>query len=180
MKTGYLRILIILVVMISMVSLFACTATRDVYDVSKLAAHSVSNLILPEGKPILKKKILVAPVINRAEITASQAEKIRQQCISYLSKDKYLAIITLKQWNDTVPSSLLKQYGAVIDPEYLKTAEKLGMNILLTCVIHPLEVTEKRTGIWPLRKDSHSVLISISLNALDTLNGTRVFCNHFQ
>lgn len=175
MKTGNLRKLLILVILIVLTSTFGCGAGgRDVYEVSSLAVDSFTDLILPDDKPILKKKILVSPFISKAGFSASQVEEIRQDCISYLSKDKYLLITTLKKWGDKDSKSLLKKYGSVINPAYAKTAEELGMNVFLTFIIHPLEVTEKRTGIWPFRKDSYNVLTSISINALDTLNSTLI------
>lgn len=174
MKTGNIRKLLMLVMLIALFSTFACSAGRDVYEVGSLAAGSVSDLIFPDDNPVLKKKILVAPVINKAEISASQAEEIRQDCISYLSKDKSLLITSLKKWGDDDPSSLLKQYGAVINPEYVKAAEEMGMDVFLACIIHPIEVSNKRTGIWPFRKDSHNVIISVSINAMDTVNGTLI------
>ncbi|MBN2418689.1 MAG: hypothetical protein JXL81_04845, partial [Deltaproteobacteria bacterium] len=34
--------------------------------------------------------------------------------------------------------------------------------------------TEKRTGVWPFKKDNYNVLIPVSINALDTVNGTLI------
>ncbi len=174
MKTGYLRKLIILVMLIVLASTFGCSAGKDVYEVSSLAADSFSSLILPDKKPILKKKILIAPVINKAGISDAQAEEIKQDCISHLSRDKFLHITTLKKFDDNESVFLLKNYGPVINPEYVKTAEEKGMNIFFAYVIHPIDVTEKRTGIWPLRKDSYNVVISVSVHAIDTVNNTLI------
>ncbi len=174
MKTGDFRKLLILIVLIALISTLSCSAGRDVYEVSSIAVDSFSDLILPDEKPVLKKKILIAPVINKAGFSDLQAEEIKQDCISYLSKDKYLLITSVKKIGDGESVSLLKQYGTVTNPEYVKTAEEMGMNIFLTCIVNPIEVTEKRTGIWPLRKDSYKVLVSISINALDTVNGTYI------
>ena len=172
MKTGNLRKLLILTMLITMTSIFACSGVRDVYEVSTEAKKSITDLILPDDKPILKKKILITPVIDRAGISTSLSEQTRQECISYLSKDEYLVISTLKNWNDSESAFVQKEYGAVINPAYIKTAGEMGMNILLACIIHPLEITEKRTGIWPFRKDSHNVLVSVSINAVNTVDGT--------
>jgi len=174
MKTGNLRKFLILVILIALTSTFACSAGKDVYDVGSLAYDSFSNLIFSDDKPVLKKKILITPVINASGISSEQAEIIRQDCISYLSKDEYLFITTLKQWNDKIPPYVLKQYGRVINPAYAENANELGVNIIMACVIHPIEVTKTRTGIWPFRKDTHEALLSLSLNALDTVSGTHI------
>ena len=174
MKTGNLRKFLILVILIALTSMFACSAGKDVYEVGSLAYDSFSNIILPDEKPVLKKKVLITPVINASEISSDQAEAIRQDCISYLSRDKYLLLTTLKNWDDNIPAYVLKEFGRVINPAYSESAEKMGINILLACVIHPIEVTKTRTGIWPFRRDSHKALLSLSLNALDTVNDTQI------
>ena len=176
MVTGNLRKLLILVILIVIASTFGCGAGgRDVMEVSSLAVDSFTDLILPDARPVLKKKILIAPVINNAGITDAQAEEIEQDCISYLSRDDYLLITTSKKWGDKDSSpSQMTSYGAVINPEYSNTAEEMGMNIFLGCIIRPLEITEKRTGVWPFRKDSYNVLIAISISAYDTINGTLI------
>lgn len=174
MKNDNIRKFLILIMLIAITSMFACRAATDVYEVSTQAADSISALILPDEKPVLKKKILVTPVINRAGISDSLAEEMRQECVSYLSKNKYLDVITLKKWNENEPEFVQKQYGAVINPAYAKKAGEMGMNIVAACVIHPVEITQKRTGIWPFRKDSRIALLSISINAVDTVNGTLV------
>ena len=175
MKTGNLRNLLILFLLMVLSSALACSAGgRDVYQVSSLAVDSFTNLILPDDKPVLKKKILVAPVIDKAGLNESQSEEVRQDCISILSKDKYLLVTKLDKKDDNESESVLEKYGEVINPSYVKTAEEKGMDMVMTCVIHPLEITEKRTGIWPFRKDSYNVLITVSINALDTLNGTLI------
>ena len=174
METGNLRKLLIPAILIAMTFTFACSGARDVYDVSTEAASSITDLILPDKKPVLKKKILVAPVINRAGIGDQLAEKIREKCVSSLSRDKYLAVSTLKKWNDAEPEFVEKEYGAVLNPAYLKKAGDMGMNIIMACIIHPIEISKKRTGIWPFRKDVHNVLLSISINAVDTVNGTLI------
>lgn len=175
MKTGTMRNLLILLMLAVLTSTLACGAGgRDVYEVSTLAVDSFSDLILPDKKPLLKKKILVAPVINKAGISDSQAEEIRQDFVNYLSKDDYLLISVLKKWGDKDSASILTKYGTVINPAYAKSAEEKGMNIFLALVIHPIEVKEKRVGIWPNRKDGYNVLISMSVSALDTMNNTLI------
>ena len=174
MEAYNLRKLLILTILVVLNSTFGCRAARDVYDVSTQAADSITGLILPDGKPILKKKVLLAPVINRGDISTSMAEEIRQECVSYLSTDEYVVVNTLKQLNDSDPEFIQKQYGAVINPVYVKKAAEMGMNILTVFIVHPFEITKKRTGIWPLRKDTHRVLLSVSVNAVDTVNGTLI------
>ncbi len=174
MKTGNFRKFLFLSVLIAIITTMGCSATRDVYEVGSLAVDSVSDMILPDPKPLLKKKILVAPVINQADISSSLADEIKNECISYLSENDYLYVNSLNKWDDEDSDSLLKRYGVIMNPAHLKTAEKMGVNILFAVIVHPIEVTEIRSGIWPFRKDKYNILISVSINALDTMNGTLI------
>ncbi len=174
MKTGYFRGSLILTMLIAAVFTLSCSGVRDVYEVSSEAANSITDLMLPDEKPVLKKKVLIAPVINRSDISSAVTEQIRKDCVAYLADDKYIVVNTFEKWNDTDPGFIQKEYGAVINPSYVKTAAEMGMNILMTCVIHPMEIDKKRTGIWPFRKDSHIIMLSMSINAVDTVNGTLV------
>lgn len=175
MKTGNLRKLLILTILFSIIFSFACGTAKKAYNISAKTVGSVSESILPEDKPILKKKVLVAPIVNLSDITASQVEKIRQGFISYLEKDEYLIVTPLKQWDTNDPESMQTQYGIMVDHAEVISAEKMGMDTLFYCVIEPIEVTKKRTGMWFFRKDTHNVLISINIKAVDTVTGTLVF-----
>ena len=174
MKTGNFRKFLLLAVLIAITTTMGCRATRDVYEVGSLAADSLTDMILPDPKPLLKKKILVVPVINKAEIDSSLADEINNRCIYNLNLNEYLSVSSINKWDDEAPGSLLERYGTVLNPEHLKSAEKMGVNLILGVIINPIEITEKRRGMWPVRKDTHNVLISVSIHALDTMNGALI------
>ena len=174
MKTGNFRKSFLLSVLIAITTTMGCSGTKDIYEVGTLAVNSVSDMILPDEKPLLKKKVLVTPVIDKAKISSSLSEEINKEFISCLSENEYFSVSSLDKWDDEEPDSLLEQYGAIINPAHLKSADKMGMNLVLAIIIHPIEVTEIRRGVWPFRKDVHNVQVSVSINALDTMNGTLI------
>jgi hypothetical protein len=149
-------------------------AARDVYYVGGETAKSLKRLVTPDAKPVLKKKILITPVINNSGIDNLQTDRIMQACISYISKDEYLVVSALQKYEDQDRAFLNKPYGAILNPAYVKKSGASGINILLACIIQPVEVTKTRKGIWPYRKDTHKVTLSVSINAVDTVNGTLV------
>lgn len=155
-------------------SLLGCGTAKTVYKAGADTVNAAADIITFADKPVLKKKVLVAPVINQSGIRGSIDEQISQKLISNLVEDKYLLVSRLAR--DSVenfnPRTL--QYGIVIDNEQVLKAQEAGMNILLSCVIHPIELDIKRKGIWPFRKTRRMVGVSISVNAIDTTNKTLV------
>ncbi|GEM_PF-3209179 len=175
MKAGIIRYILIFSVPVLMAFTSGCGgAASDVYYVGRETGKSLKRLFTPEAKPVLKKKILITPVINNSGIDNLQTDRIMQACFSYISEDKYLVVSTLQKYEDQDQAFLNKPYGAILNPVYVKKSGASGINILLACIIQPVEVAKAKKGIWPFRKDTHKVTLSVSLNAVDTVNGTLV------
>jgi len=175
MKAGIFRYLLILSIPALLAFTSACGgAARDVYYVGGQAAKSIKGLVTPDAKPVLKKKILITPVINNSGIDNLQTDQIMRDCVSYISEDEYLVVSTLEKYGDTDKAFLNKQYGAILNPAYVKKSGASGINILLACIIQPVEITKARKGIWPFRKDIRKITLTLSINAVDTVNGTLI------
>jgi hypothetical protein len=175
MKAGILRYLLILSIPVLLAFTSGCGgAAKDVYYVGGETAKSLKRLVTPDAKPVLKKKILITPVINNSGIDNLNIDQIMQDCVSYISEDEYLVVSTLKKYEYQGQAFLNKPYGAILNPAYVKKSGASGINILLACIIQPVEVTNARKGIWPYRKDTHKITLTVSINAVDTVNGTLV------
>ncbi len=175
MKAGILRYLLILSIPVLLVFTSGCGgAASDVYYVGGETVKSIKRLVTPDAKPVLKKKILITPVINNSGIDNLQIDQIMRDCVSYISEDKYLVVSTLQKYENQDQAFLTKPYGAILNPAYVKKSGASGINILLACIIQPVEVTKARKGIWPYRKDTHKITLTVSINAVDTVNGTLV------
>jgi hypothetical protein len=175
MKAGILRYLLILSILVLPAFTSGCGgAARDVSYVGGQAVKSLKGLVTPDAKPVLKKKILITPVINNSGIDNLQTDQIMQNSVSYISEDEYLVVSTLQKYEDRDQAFLNKPYGAILNPAYVKKSGASGINILLACIIQPVEVTKARKGIWPFRYDTNKVTLTVSINAVDTVNGTLV------
>jgi hypothetical protein len=174
MMNGFFKKLSVPVFFLFLFSLFACGTAKTVYRAGADTVNAAAHLIIPGEKPVLKKKVLVAPVINQTGINSGLDEIIRQGLISYLEKDKYLLVSRLEKAGDEKFNPRTLQYGIVIDNEQVKKAQEAGMNILISCVFHPIELDIERKGIWPFRKNRRIVGVSISVNAIDTTDNTLV------
>lgn len=172
MRNRLFKKIFVLVVFIFLLSVFACGTAKTVSRASVDAINATADFIIPDEKPVLKKKVVIAPVINQSGIKMNLDEKMRQALISYLSQDEFLLINRSVKGSDETFNPRTLQYGIVIDPEQVTKAQEAGMNILVSCVFHPIESEIKRKGIWPFRKNRRIIDISISINAIDTTNNT--------
>lgn len=172
MKAGIFRYVSTLVIAALLLFSSACSTFKPVYETGVDLTHATARLILPAKKPVLKKKVLVAPLVNQAGISKSMSENITRNCVSYLEQNKYLLVTQLNESSPSPEKIREIQYGIIIDHDQVKKAEKMGMNILVSFIMHPFDTEIKKTGIWPFRKMRREINISISVNALDTINDT--------
>ncbi|MDY7035694.1 MAG: hypothetical protein SV375_05980 [Thermodesulfobacteriota bacterium] len=141
-----------------------CGPTKSVY-------KSVSTKVTWKSAG-LRKKVLVLPVVDQAHIGEGRSAELTASLIELIKRDKNLLVFKASQ---PIPSTIKirsPRFGIAIDPDLAKKAEELGMNVLITCVLNPFDVTTKRVGIWPFRKMKRKMHISFLVNAIDLINGT--------
>jgi hypothetical protein len=144
-----------------------CSTTQKVY------RSFASN------KSELKKKVLLLPIVNQAALGEGEIESIASRLVSALTKDGNVVVrATQNPWS-TAEKMKSPNYGIVIEPDQAKKAEQMGMNVLLTVVISPVDFTSRRAGIWPFRKVRHEGEISMVVNAFDLTTGT-LFLSHLE
>jgi hypothetical protein len=130
-------------------------------------------------KSELKKRVFVLPVVDQAELGAERVEVITSRLVAALTKDGN--VVTVATPNPEVSTEKTKspRYGIVVEPAQAKKAAQMGMNVLLTEVISPIDFSSRRAGIWPFRKVRHEGEISMVVNAFDLVTGT-LFLSHLE
>jgi len=154
-----------------------CGTVKSAYRASAGAAKSVTELVIPEKGDSLRKRILVASVINRAGIKEEEARRITGNFVELLSGDEDLMVNLLYDIDTSDSGHLSPQYSIIIDPKLVKKAEVMGMDMLITATLDPFDVRTKKSGIWPFRKMKKLIDISISINLLDITYGTLILAD---
>ena len=134
-------------------------------------AKSVYRNVTP-GKGVLKKRVLVMPLLDQAGVGEEKASQITATLVDLLNEDEHLLVhkgINPSPSSQTVRSP---EFGVVIDSALIKNADEMGMNVLIVGVLNPFERTARRWGIWPLRKTRRELEISVSVSAVDLIDGT--------
>ncbi len=160
--------------LISVIVMTGCSTARDVYDMSSDAARQLSEKVMPAQKPLLKKRVLIGPVIDMAGIDDKTALIIRDEYLNLLGDDEYIRVMVSKQLVTKDMEYTSSQYGIILDREHLSRAEETGANVFVSTVFHPLEVDVRKTGIWPFSKYRKVVDIHMTLNAYDINRNTLV------
>ncbi len=152
---------------------FGCGMFKSIYSFTTHPVESISGAIAGE-EAVLTKRTLVAPFVNHAGIKQEVVPLIADRFVDLLRKGDHISVTMLEDFDrsDLVTSS--PQYGVVIDQELVKKAEEMGMDMLITATINPFDVVTKKSGLWPFRGIKKHVTISMSMNALDIINGTLV------
>jgi len=162
--------LFIPIILFALVLGSGCSTAESVY---RLSADAVKS-IMPGEEALLRKRVLVVPVINQAGVKEEAVTQITNTLQDLLMKDDLISATLLKDFKTFGLDTSSPQYEIVIDPELEKKAEEMGMDILIVTTLNPFEVSTKKSGVWPFRKMKKEVIISMSMSALDITNGTLV------
>jgi hypothetical protein len=136
---------------------------------------SITPGVSSSNKSMLKKKVLVAPITNMSEqLNDEKATRLTETWLNLLKKDDSLSVALLTGFKSSQSAVTSSEQGVVVDPALIKKAGEMGMNILVTQVLEPLNYTAQKRGIWPFRKLKGEYNVSMITNAVDIVNGTLI------
>jgi len=127
----------------------------------------------------LKKRILVLPILDQAALGEDRIKDIESILVSALTKDGNVVMVAPANPGASSDKTKLPRHGIVIDPDQAKKADQMGMNVLITAFISPVDFSSRKWGIWPFRKVKHEAEISMVINAFDVITGT-LFLSHIE
>lgn len=177
MKTASYKFmcLLILSVLLSFICLIGCSTTRDIYQMSSQAAQQFYAKVTPDQKPLLRKRVLIGPIIDMMGINDEMAAKMKDGWRQFFNEDEYIRVINSNELLESdIKDNESSQYGIILDREQLKMAEEKGINVLVSTVLHPFEIDIRKRGIWPYREYAKIVELSMTVNAFDTASGTLI------
>ena len=164
------------VILMLLISWTGCTTAKSVYDYINIPKSSSISTAKPD-KSTLKKKGLILPFLNQAGMKEERLQQVTTAFLTLVLKDQSLLLDKPQASIPTTIKSRSPQFGIMIDPDVAKKAEEMGMNVVITVVLNPVEMNLIRTGIWPFRKLKREVEMSMVVNALDIANGTLFLTN---
>jgi hypothetical protein len=152
-----------------------CGSLKSVYGDRFHAARSKPRDISHGDKSSFRKKVLVAPAINMAGLNDEKTEQIDAAWVKLFEKDASLLVTSLTGFKSPQSAATSTETGVFTDPALIKKAEEMGMNILVTLVLEPLNYNTGKGILWPFNKLEGDYDVSIVANAIDTISGTVIF-----
>lgn len=126
-------------------------------------------------EPVIAQRVKVLAFIDQTHLGIHLGPETTARFVSGLKKDPHISLDE-RPFGLPMPTNLQSpQYGFITPKAFIQRAEALGLNILITGVINPVEVTFKRTGIWPFRKNSRIYGISMVVNVVDADTGALLY-----
>jgi hypothetical protein len=134
------------------------------------------NLIkaVAPGKPGPKKRVLVLPLSDRAGLAPQVLDKLNGDFVTLMRASTRLVV--------SEPTSLFLQgenmknlsRGAASSSGAVQKAREMGIQTVISGVINAVEISPKKTGIWPFRRSKKAYQISLLADVFDTTTRTLV------
>ncbi len=136
---------------------------------------SSTHFLLTEfhkNSTLLAKRVEVVPFIDETHLGGGLGAKFTEEFISRMRKVPSV-VLTEKPLGVSELSDDMKspRFGIVTPKDYIRKAEERGLNVLITGVLNPIDVTMRRTGIWPFRRNTYFHEISMVTNLIDLSSG---------
>jgi len=138
-------------------------------------SRSKPRILSNDNRSVLRKKVLIAPVINMAGIKDEKVDQIADTWLKLLKEDTSLLVTPLTGFESPQITSKSSGLGVYTDPVIIKKAEEMGMNTLVSLVLEPIIYTAEKGLIWPFNEVKAEYGISILVNAVDLTSGTVVY-----
>lgn len=125
----------------------------------------------------LRHRVMVLPILNQAGFPPKTVKNMESQFGRFLRRDGHILLV-----EPSLPPSLTSGKGPSglatdIDPLVIREAGSAGADVLLSLIFHPMEVTTRKAGIWPVLLTRKELVISMSLSALDITSKTLLVSN---
>lgn len=144
--------------------------------------RSLISPVIPKG-PELKKKVMVFPLVDQAGLGAERAEELDRGFWEFLKRSPDLLLYSPPDGMFSSLAMTSRLFGVATSSRLIDIAEGLGMNALIIGVMNPIEVTTRKSGIWPFRSYKKFYEISMGVNVVDittkTFSMTRIESEEF-
>lgn len=136
--------------------------------------HSLVK-VFGSSEPVIAKRVKVVPFIDETHLGAHLGGEFTAGFVSRI-RNMPSVILYEKPLGLSMPADLKSpRFGIVTPKNFIRKAEELGLNVLITGVLNPVDVTLRRSGIWPFRKNTRFYKVSMVVNLIDVSTGAVLF-----
>jgi hypothetical protein len=133
---------------------------------------SLYRSVMPDGETRLKKRIWVMPPLDQGGVGEKKIEEITAKLTEELEENSHFLVYKGTKISSSSQIILNHRSVFILDPALLKSADEMGINVLIVAALNPFESETRRRGIWPFRRTRQEVDISLLVNAVDVIDGS--------
>jgi hypothetical protein len=123
------------------------------------------------GESVLAKRAAVVPFMNETHLGSDLGHECTAEFLAKLGKIPSV-ILDEKPFDLSTQHDLKSpRFGIVTPKDLIQKAEQHGLNLLITGVLNPVDITTGRTGIWPFRKNTRFYTVSLVVNLIEVNTG---------
>jgi hypothetical protein len=117
-----------------------------------------------------RKRVAVMPAVNLTGIPLAELrDTVSGELTKTLAKTGFFNVYHLRKKG---PREFpLFQPGAPVDPELMREAQEMGINVLIFETVNPIETDSVTSGIWPSRRKARRFTVSMHLDIVDVNRG---------
>ncbi len=134
------------------------------------------QMIMP-NKPTLKKQVMVFPFLDFSRLEPTKTEQITSDFIAVLGKSSNHVYQPCPKGVNLPTKTWAPEFMTLAHSQLIKETEDLGMNVIVYGTLNPVEIENKKTGIWPFRKSSKIFKITVLVNVVDAADGCLLLTN---
>lgn len=138
------------------------------------STHSLLKKIR-SSEPVLVKRVKVVPFLDETHLGGDLGKAFTAEFVSKVRKIPSVILDENPFYLSMLDNMKSPRFGIVTPKDFILKAEERGLNILITGVVNPFDVTTKRTGIWPFRRNTRFYEISVVVNLIDVSTGAVLF-----
>jgi hypothetical protein len=160
---------ILLIFMPLFMAASGCSTTASL--TRKVLPESWANKVLPD-QPNLKQRIMVFPLVDQAGLGPEITSQYGRQFYDLLKASPNLLVSEPPDGMFSSRAMESPQFGVITHSSLVDFAQTLGMNDLIIGVLNPVEISIRKTGMWPFDNWRKFFGISIAVNVIDTASKT--------
>jgi len=175
MNRSYITGALISVLLAASLFMTGCGIMRPIYGDSFHISRARLSHVSTGDRSTLRLKVLATPLTDMAGLEDERVEALTEKWVNLLKNDESLLVATLTGSEGLVSDITSTETGVYTNPAFIEKAEEMGMNILVTSVLAPLNYTADRGIIWPFNKFKGEYDVSMIANVFDVAAGTLIF-----
>jgi hypothetical protein len=120
----------------------------------------------------LTKKVMALPLMDVGGLGERWTAQAQKELYGLLGHSPRISLhFQRPEKNPGATGVTPVEYGIITNPDIIHSARAQGMNAVIVGALNPVEITKKKSGIWPFRRKVSAYQVSMVVNVVDVNSG---------